>query len=169
MDNIPTSTPSNEELLNRLNLCHHQIYEMTKNNRFWENFTDNLLLATSFFGLGFFFTVWLCSYISRHRVRYDYDLEEGEIMRLPTKKRKWFITKPSGFLHSLDILALCMYDKKHAKHIDEHDHKRIRGITIVFIFLLLLFTLIGVTQLLSALAIDMNPLNYIRYFMKNEY
>lgn len=151
-------TVSDRDLLES---CRHELELMVRNHEFWEHFRDHISIAIPFFLLGLVVSVWIFSYVLRSRVKFDYDIPKGTIMRIRHKNKKWFIVRPDNTMHFFDILLLCVFDKGKDKLIDEQDRRRIRTTSWFILSLVIILTGIGVLYVFSAFAFDLNPVNHI--------
>ncbi|AZV43622.1 hypothetical protein BAOM_3013 [Peribacillus asahii] len=135
---------------------------MMDNEPFWEHFSDHLIIAFSFSSLGFIAGTYLIYYLYKKKIKIDYDIEEGEVMRVDRNNgKRLLVVRPENLMQVYDIILLSFFDRGKGKYIFKHDTKRIRIIRNVIIILMAILILSGVLLLLSALKMDMNPFNYI--------
>lgn len=146
----------------QLESCIRELDLMLKNNEFWEHFTDHMIIAFAFFGLGILFSAWLFIHLLKRKIKFDYDIPKGTIMRFIHGDKKWFIVRPVTTMQFFDIIVLCFFDRGKDKFIDKHSHRRVRIVTICIVILIVLFALSGITLLFSALAVDVNIFNRLK-------
>lgn len=137
---------------------------MIKENNFWEQFSDHMMIAISAFLLGMYVCVWLATFMLRWRIKFEYDIPRHTMMRMIHEDKKWIIIKPDGIMQMLDTFLLCFFDKGHDKYIDKHDKNRIRIIRVIVLTILFLLVLSGCLLILSAFAWSMNPFDYINMY-----
>lgn len=144
-------TPTNEELVKL-------------NESFWEHFTDHLQSALAFLLLGFLLAIVFIAYLHKHKLKIDYELDKGTIMRVYHNGKKWLIVNPSTTMEWFDVVLLTFFDKRGCdlKHIDKQDKKRVRKIGIIILFLFFITIIWGVIMLFSASQVDVNPFNWLR-------
>ncbi|PEA25884.1 hypothetical protein CN984_12685 [Bacillus cereus] len=145
----------------QLKQCLYEKQIMIKENDFWEQFSDHLLIAFAFLCLGIIIGIFIITLILRYRVKLDYDIPKGTILRVTHEDRKWLIIRPKSFIQVFDIVLLSMCDRGSDRYVDKHDRKRIRLLRIILFIILILLVLTGVLEVLSAFAWSMNPFDYI--------
>ncbi|WP_151035776.1 hypothetical protein [Bacillus wiedmannii] len=161
MGNSKTIIQDASFLKEQLKQCLFEKQLMVKENNFWEQFSDHLLIAFAFLCLGIIIGMFIITCALRHRVKLDYDIPRGTILRVTHEDRKWLIIRPRSFMQVCDILLLCIFDRGNSKYVDKHDKKRIRILRIIVLIILVLLVLTGVLEVLSAFAWSMNPFDYI--------
>jgi hypothetical protein len=135
---------------------------MLHNESVWEHLTDHLIIACSFFPLGFLACSYLILYLYKNRVRIDYDLEEGSIMRVEIKNgQRMLVVRFSNLAQLYDVILLALFDKGKGKDICTQSRKRVRMIRNVLLFSTVIFGLSGIILVLSAVPKDLNIFNYI--------
>ena len=137
--------------------------QMLNNESFFEHLTDHLIIATSFFTLGILVCISLFYHLYREKVRVDYDIEEGTIMRMERKSgKRLLIVRPASLIQFYDMILLSFFDRGKGEYIYEHDTKRLRAMrNIVFLILMPVTILSGILLILSAAPFSMNPFDYI--------
>ncbi|PEF30372.1 hypothetical protein CON39_11925 [Bacillus thuringiensis] len=151
-------TVSDRDLLES---CRHELELMVQNHEFWEHFRDHISIAIPFFLLGLVVSVWIFSYVLRSKIKFDYDIPKGTVMRIKHKDKKWFIVRPNNTMQCFDILLLCVLDKGKDKFIDEQDKRRIRRTSWFILSLVIILVVIGCLYIMSAFAFDLNPVNHM--------
>jgi hypothetical protein len=135
---------------------------MLHNEGFWEHFTDHLIIAFSFSCLGFLACSYLILYLYKQKVRIDYDVEEGTIMRVVKNNgKKMLIIRPGNIAQLYDVILLSFFDKGKEKFVCKQSTKRIRMIRNVLLILTVVFGLSGIILVLSAVDMDINIFDYI--------
>ena len=130
------------------------------NDLFWEHFTDHLMMVLSFLVLGFLLTVKLCTYLIEHRIKIDYDLPKGKIIRVVHNGKAYYVGSPNGMITFIDILLMLIFSRN-TSPIYIQEKKRIRRISKIILAILILSIIWGVIMLFSALERDINPFNHI--------
>lgn len=132
------------------------------NESFWEHFTDHLIIATSFFSLGILVCISLFFHLYKKKVRVDYDIEEGTVMRMERKNgKRLLIVRPANLLQFYDMILLSFFDRGKGEYIFEHDTKRLRIIRNVILLFMVIAALSGIILIFSALPQDINIFNYL--------
>jgi hypothetical protein len=152
-----SAIPIEEQLRN----CEADIYRMVKQNDFWEQFADHIVIAISFFLLGMLINQFIIYLLSKSKVRIDHKLPKGTIMRLPIDGERYYVVNPKSFMQFIDTQMLCIWDKGKEKYVDKHDKKRVRIITITILTLVILLFISGFLLLFSATAFSTNPFDYM--------
>lgn len=152
-------------LQGRVSFLEYEIHLMIKDSSFWEHLTDHLIIAVSFTFLGFFLCLVFLKYLINHRMKLDFNLPEGKILRIHVNGRKWIVAHPDSVMRLCDTILLSFFDKGDGKFLDEYHEKRIKRIRIIILILSTIFILEGATLIMSALAIDINPVEYIKYYL----
>jgi hypothetical protein len=127
-----------------------------------EHLTDHLYIAFSFFLLGMLVFSYIAFKLFQKRVRIDYNMPQGIMMRMFVNGRKYFVIRPSSINEFYDVVILSIYDKGKERIIDNHDRKRVRIIRYTVLVLIYVSILTGTLLVLSALQVDMNPFNRIK-------
>jgi hypothetical protein len=135
---------------------------MLHNDGFFEHFTDHLIIAFSGLFLGFLACSYLILYLYKNRVRVDYDIEEGSIMRVEKSNgKKMLVVRFANLTQLYDVILLALFDKGKGKFISQHDVRRIRIIRNVLLVLGILTVVSGIILIFSALPQDINIFNYL--------
>lgn len=135
---------------------------MLNNESFFEHLTDHLIIATSFFALGFVLCISLFFHLYKEKVRVDYDIEEGTIMRMERKNgKRLLIVRPATLIQFYDMILLSFFDRGKGEYIYEHDTKRLRMMRNIGIVIMPVIILSGILLILSAASFSMNPFDYI--------
>ena len=164
MENLNPIKQDKDFMLEQLKQCLYEKRLMVKENQFWEQFTDHLLIAFAFLCLGVIIGILIISFLLRNKVKLDYDIPKGTILRVTHEDRKWLITRPRSSMQVFDIILLCIFDRGKGKYIDKHDKKRVRVLRIILFIISFLLILTGVLEVLSAFAWSMNPFDYLYLF-----
>lgn len=136
--------------------------QMLSNESFFEHLTDHLIIATSFFTLGIFVCISMFYHLYREKVRVDYDIEEGTIMRMERKNgKRLLIVRPASLIQFYDMILLSFFDRGKSEYIYEHDTKRLRAMRNIGLVLMPVIILSGILLILSAAEFSMNPFDYI--------
>lgn len=151
-----------DELQEQLETCTKDLYFMIKQNDFWVQFSEHMVIAISFMLLGIITSIGIFVRLHKNKIRYDYSLRKGAIMRVPNNDGDiTFVVRPSSYMGILDLLFLCIYDRKKDELISEHDRKRVRIITVSFLILFVILFLSGFLLIFSASVFSTNPLDYM--------
>jgi hypothetical protein len=135
---------------------------MLANESFWEHFTDHLIIGFSFFSLGFILCTYFILMMYKKRVRIDYDIEEGTIIRVERNNgKKLLIVRPANLKQLYDVILLSYFGKGNDKFIDKHDKRRIRIIGIVGLILVAVLMLSGFILLFSAFEFSVDIFDYL--------
>lgn len=161
MSNFKSITQNKDFFKEQLKECLYEQKLMIKENQFWEQFSDHMLIAFAFLCLGIIIGMFITASALRHRVKLDYDIPKGTILRVNHNDKRWLITRPKNFMQTFDILLLCIFDKGNDRYVDKHDKRRVRILRITLFTILFLLVLTGVLEVLSAFAWSMNPFDYI--------
>lgn len=147
--------------MTRIEIKHDDL--ASHNDLFWEHFTDHLMMVFSFLILGFLLTVKLCTYLLEHRIKIDYDLPKGKIIRVVHKNKIYYVIRPNGLISFIDVLLLLIFSRTSTptSPIYYQEEKRIRRISVTLVVILILSIIWGVIMLFSALERDLNPFNHI--------
>lgn len=133
------------------------------NDGFLEHFTDHLIMAFAFFIIGAFVSMIFWKYIYFEKVRIDYELEKGTLMRVYVKGKRYLIVNPSSLIQWVDVALISIFDTRNKeKYVSKQHIKRFRIISVSFILISILSVLTGVIMLFSALETDVNIFNWFR-------
>lgn len=94
---------------------------------------DHAMIAFSFFFLGVLLMSVLGTQLLKRKVRLDYEIPKGSIMRMNTDKKRWLIVNPTSLFEYYDVILLSFFDKGESQFLERHNKKRIRRITIFII------------------------------------
>lgn len=155
-----------EKLQRRIDFLENEIKLMMHDNNFWEHLTDHIMIAISFTVLGFLLCTIFMKYIFFNRIRIDYELQKGIKMRMFVKNRKWIICNPKNIFDIYDSILFSFFDKGVKKLINKYDEKKIKLIRIAILTLSTIIIIVGTTYVLSASALDVNPFNYLLFYLK---
>ena len=135
---------------------------MLNNESFFEHLTDHLIIATSFFALGILICISLFFHLYKEKVRVDYDIEEGTIMRMERKNgKRLLIVRPANLTQFYDMILLSFFDRGKGEYIYEHNTKKLRMIRSLVLVIMVVMVLSGFLLILSAAPFSMNPFDYI--------
>jgi cytosine/uracil/thiamine/allantoin permease len=146
----------------KLKFCEDEMNLMIRDNDTYEHLRDHTTLAVAFFLIGLLFMFLYCVKKMK-RIRFDYTLPKGSILRSFKGGKKYFIVNPTSTLHYFELLTLNIYDYSNEEVVTEFEKKRSLTIMIVLIIFIIIISIFGITELLSAFAVDMNPVNYLKY------
>jgi hypothetical protein len=131
------------------------------NMNFWEHLTDHLIMAVSFTILGILLTICWLSRLLLKKFRIDYKLEKGEILRVFSGKKKWFVVNPGSRKQIFELIALSIWDTGKDLDVSKSEMRRVRIISRIVTAIAVLAIISGFIMLMSALLIDLNPFNYM--------
>lgn len=130
------------------------------NNAFLEHLSDHLIIAFSFANLGLLIGAFLVIRACQ-RIKFDYTLEEGIILRVKKNKKIWLVTNPTNAIQRWEIVCISLFKIGKGKTIDQSDKKRCRIILYIIFIISLLSILSGVILILSAAEKDLNIFNFM--------
>lgn len=130
------------------------------NDGFLEHLTDHLIIAFSFANLGLLIGVYLVIRACQ-RIKFDYTLDEGVILRVQKKKKVWLVTNPTNAVQRWEIFCLSLFNIGKGKTVCQSDKIRCRIILYTIGGISLLSILSGVILILSAAEKDLNIFNYM--------
>ncbi|SSS88049.1 Uncharacterised protein [Acinetobacter baumannii] len=130
------------------------------NDGFLEHLTDHLIIAFSFANLGLLLGVYIVIRACK-RIKFDYTLEEGVILRVQKNKKLWLVTNPTNTMQRWEILCLSLFNIGKGKTVCQSEKRRLRIILYTIGIISLLSILSGVILILSAAEKDLNIFNYM--------
>ena len=133
---------------------------MLNNEGFMEHLTDHLIIAFSFANLGLLVGAYLVIRACQ-RIKFDYTLEEGVILRVKKNKKIWLVTNPTNAIQRWEILCISLFKIGKGKVIDQSDKRRCRIILYIIGIISVLSILSGFILILSAAEKDLNIFNYM--------
>lgn len=135
--------------------------ELVLNNEgFLEHLTDHLIIAFSFANLGLLIGAYLVIRACQ-RIKFDYTLDEGVILRVPKNNEIWLVTNPTNAMQRWEILCISLFKIGKGKTICQSEKRRCRIILYTIGSISLLSILSGVILILSAAEKDLNIFNYM--------
>lgn len=138
-----------------------QNQELALNNEeFLEHLTDHLIIAFSFANLGLLIGAYLVIRACK-RIKFDYTLEEGVILRVQKNKKTWLVTNPANAMQRWEVLCLSLFNIGKGKTVCQSEKRRLRIILYTIGTISLLSILSGVILILSAAEKDLNIFNYM--------
>ena len=130
------------------------------NDGFLEHLTDHLIIAFSFANLGLILGAYLVIRACQ-RIKFDYTLEEGIILRVQKNKKTWLVTNPTNAIQRWEILCLSLFNIGKGKTVCQSEKRRCRIILYTIGIISLFSILSGVILILSAAEKDLNIFNYM--------
>ncbi|MGE7650542.1 hypothetical protein ACQKM1_22605 [Peribacillus frigoritolerans] len=135
--------------------------ELALNNEgFLEHLTDHLIIAFSFANLGLLIGAYLVIRACE-RIKFDYTLDEGVILRVPKNKKIWLVTNPTNAMQRWEILCLSLFNIGKGQTVCQSEKRRCRIILYIIGIISLISILSGVILILSAAEKDLNIFNYM--------